>query len=120
MHAGDTVTDHQYVTPAADGMHITVSDLTTGHAGTIVLNSKIDGPLMPAYRHAAARQRARVGPRRRRTERPRLGDRAHEPVHLAGEPVLPARERNQAALLLVRHPDLARLPPTDRQGRDVR
>lgn len=49
MHAGDTVTDHQYITPAADGMHITVSDLTTGHSGTIVLNSKIDGPLMPAY-----------------------------------------------------------------------
>lgn len=49
MHAGDTVTDHQYVTPAADGMHITVTDLTTGHAGTIVLNSKTDGPLMPAF-----------------------------------------------------------------------
>jgi hypothetical protein len=48
MHAGDTVTDHQYVTAAADGMHITVSDLTTGHSGTIVLNSK-DGPLMPAF-----------------------------------------------------------------------
>jgi len=49
MHAGDTVTDHQYVTPAADGMHITVTDLTTGGSGTIVLNSKVDGPLMPAY-----------------------------------------------------------------------
>ena len=49
MHAGDVITDHQYVTPAADGMHITVTDLTTGHAGTIVLNSKVDGPLMPAY-----------------------------------------------------------------------
>lgn len=49
MHAGDTITDHQYVTPAADGMHITVTDLTTGHSGTIVLNSKVDGPLMPAY-----------------------------------------------------------------------
>ena len=49
MHAGDTVTDHQYVTSAADGMHVTVSDLTTGHSGTIVLNSKVDGPLMPAY-----------------------------------------------------------------------
>jgi hypothetical protein len=49
MHAGDTITDHQYVTPAADGMHITVSDLTTGHAGTIVLNSQTHGPLMPAY-----------------------------------------------------------------------
>jgi hypothetical protein len=49
MHAGDTITDHQYVTAARDGMHITVTDLTTGHAGTIVLNSKIDGPLMPAF-----------------------------------------------------------------------
>lgn len=49
MHAGDTITDHQYVTPAGDGMHITVSDLTTGHSGTIVLNSKVDGPLMPGY-----------------------------------------------------------------------
>jgi hypothetical protein len=49
MHAGDTVTDHQYVTAAQDGMHITVTDLTTGHAGTIVLDSKVDGPLMPAY-----------------------------------------------------------------------
>ncbi len=49
MHAGDTVTDHQFITPAADGMHITVTDVTTGHSGTVVLNSKIDGPLMPAY-----------------------------------------------------------------------
>lgn len=49
MHAGDVITDHQYVTAAADGMHITVSDLTTGHAGTIILNSRVDGPLMPAY-----------------------------------------------------------------------
>ena len=49
MHAGDTVTDHQYVTAARDGMHITVTDLTTGHSGTIVLSSKVDGPLMPAY-----------------------------------------------------------------------
>src|SRR5437763_647882 len=49
MHAGDVITDHQYVTAARDGMHITVTDLTTGHAGTIILNSKIDGPLMPAF-----------------------------------------------------------------------
>lgn len=49
MHAGDTITDHQYITAAQDGMHITVTDVTTGHSGTIVLNSKIDGPLMPAY-----------------------------------------------------------------------
>jgi hypothetical protein len=49
MHAGDTVTDHQYVTAAKDGMHITVTDVTTGHSGTIVLDSKVDGPLMPAF-----------------------------------------------------------------------
>ncbi len=49
MHAGDTITDHQNVTAARDGMHITVTDLTTGHSGTIVLNSKVDGPLMPAF-----------------------------------------------------------------------
>ena len=49
MHAGDTVTDHQYVTAARDGMHITVTDVTTGHSGTIVLNSQTDGPLMPAF-----------------------------------------------------------------------
>jgi hypothetical protein len=49
MHAGDTITDHQYATPAKDGMHITVTDHTTGHSGTIVLDSKVDGPLMPAF-----------------------------------------------------------------------
>jgi hypothetical protein len=49
MHAGDTITDHQYVTRAKDGMHITVTDLTTGHSGTIVLYNKQAGPLMPAF-----------------------------------------------------------------------
>ena len=49
MHAGDTIKDHQYVTSATDGLHITVTDVTTGHSGTIVLNSKNDGPLMPAF-----------------------------------------------------------------------
>jgi hypothetical protein len=49
MHAGDTITDHQYVTAAQDGMHITVTDLTSGHSGTIVLNSPTHGPLMPAF-----------------------------------------------------------------------
>ena len=49
MHAGDTITDHQYITAAKDGMHITITDLTTGHSGTIILNSKVDGPLMPAF-----------------------------------------------------------------------
>ena len=49
MYAGDTITVHWFVTNANDGFHVTVSDLTTGHAGTIILNSKSDGPLMPAY-----------------------------------------------------------------------
>ncbi len=49
MHAGDTITVHYYVTPAADGFHITVTNLNTGHSSTIVLNSTSDGPLMPAY-----------------------------------------------------------------------
>lgn len=49
MHAGDSITDHQYVTAAQDGMHITVADQTTGHSGTIILNSQTDGPLMPAF-----------------------------------------------------------------------
>jgi hypothetical protein len=37
------------VTAARDGMHITVTDLSTGHSGTIVLDSQTDGPLMPAF-----------------------------------------------------------------------
>ncbi len=49
MHAGDTVTIHWFTTPAKDGFHVTVTDLNTGHSGTIVLNSQQDGPLMPAY-----------------------------------------------------------------------
>jgi hypothetical protein len=49
MSAGDAVTVHYYITPAADGFHVTVSDLTTGRSGTIILNSSSDGPLMPPY-----------------------------------------------------------------------
>ena len=49
MHAGDTVTIHWFTTSANDGFHVTVTDVSTGHAGTIVLNSQQDGPLMPAY-----------------------------------------------------------------------
>ena len=49
MHAGDTITVHYFVTPAADGFHITVTDLNTTHSGTIILNSSSDGPLMPAF-----------------------------------------------------------------------
>lgn len=49
MYAGDTITVHYFVTAAADGFHITVTNMATGHSGTIILNSPSDGPLMPAY-----------------------------------------------------------------------
>jgi hypothetical protein len=49
MHAGDTITVHWFVTAAADGFHVTVTDLNTHHSGTIVLNSPSDGPLMPTF-----------------------------------------------------------------------
>jgi len=34
---------------AKDGWHVTVTDVTTGHSGTIVLNSPQDGPLNPVF-----------------------------------------------------------------------
>lgn len=49
MHAGETITIHFYVTPVKDGFHITVTDLSTGHSGTIILNSPSEGPLMPVF-----------------------------------------------------------------------
>ena len=49
MFAGDTITVHWYTTAAKDGFHVTVTDLSTGGEGTIVLNSQQDGPLMPAF-----------------------------------------------------------------------
>jgi len=49
MSAGDTLTIQWFTTSAQDGYHVTVADLTTGHSGTIVLNSASSGPLMPAY-----------------------------------------------------------------------
>jgi len=50
MHAGDLVTIHFFVTPAADGYHMTVTDVNTGHNGTIVLNNPAEGgPLMPSF-----------------------------------------------------------------------
>jgi len=49
MHEGDTITVHFFVTNAEDGWHINVADQTSGDSGTIVLNSKTDGPLMPSY-----------------------------------------------------------------------
>jgi hypothetical protein len=49
MHAGDTVTVHWFTTAQNDGFHVTVTDVTTGGAGTIVLNSSSTGPMMPAF-----------------------------------------------------------------------
>jgi hypothetical protein len=48
MNAGDTVRIHFFVVSQSEGWHVQVSDLTTGHSGVIVLNSKY-GPLLPAF-----------------------------------------------------------------------
>jgi hypothetical protein len=49
MHGGDTITVHYYTTPAKDGAHITVNDLTTRENGTIILNSPTVGPILPTF-----------------------------------------------------------------------
>ena len=49
MNAGDMITVHWFTTAAQDGFHVTVTDQTTRHSGTVVLNSPSVGPLMPAY-----------------------------------------------------------------------
>jgi hypothetical protein len=48
MNAGDTVQIQFFVASPTEGWNITVSDLTTGQSGTIVLNSKY-GPLLPLF-----------------------------------------------------------------------
>lgn len=48
MSGGDTVQIHFFVASPTQGWNITVSDLTTGQSGTIVLNSKY-GPLLPLF-----------------------------------------------------------------------
>ena len=48
MHAGDTIKIHFHVVSTSEGWHIDVTDTTTGHSGTIVLNSSV-GPLLPVY-----------------------------------------------------------------------
>ena len=48
MSAGDTVRIHFHLGTAGHGWNVTVTDVTTGHCGTIVLNSKY-GPLLPLY-----------------------------------------------------------------------
>jgi hypothetical protein len=49
MHAGDTITLHYHGTPANDGAHIDVADLTTGRHGSIVLRNKRTGAMNPAF-----------------------------------------------------------------------
>jgi len=48
MNAGDTIRIHFFVASATQGWHVAISDLTTGHSGTVVLNSKY-GPMLPAF-----------------------------------------------------------------------
>lgn len=48
MHGGDTITIHFHVVSPSEGWNVTITDLTTGQSGTIVLNSKY-GPLLPAF-----------------------------------------------------------------------
>jgi hypothetical protein len=48
MNAGDTIKIHFHVVSQSEGWNITVTDLTTGQSGTIVLNSGY-GPLLPAF-----------------------------------------------------------------------
>lgn len=49
MQAGDTITIHLFQTKAKDGFHVEVADLTTGHDGSFVMNSPVNGPLNPAF-----------------------------------------------------------------------
>ena len=48
MSAGDTITVHFFVASRSQGWNVHVTDVTTGHSGTIVLNSRY-GPMLPAY-----------------------------------------------------------------------
>lgn len=58
MNAGDTSHVHFFVASQSEGWNITVSDLTTGHSGTIVLNSKY-GPLQASVQRQRRRPVAR-------------------------------------------------------------
>ena len=48
MNGGDTIKVHFFVASQSQGWNIQVTDLTTGHSGTIVLNSKY-GPMLPVF-----------------------------------------------------------------------
>jgi hypothetical protein len=49
MNTGDTITVRFFTAGDSPAWHITVTDVSTGHEGTIVLNSSHHGPLPPAY-----------------------------------------------------------------------
>jgi hypothetical protein len=48
MNAGDTIKIHFFIGSPGQGWNIHVTDVTTGHSGSIVLNSKY-GPLLPLF-----------------------------------------------------------------------
>jgi hypothetical protein len=48
MNAGDTIRIHFFVASPTEGWNVQITDLTTGHSGTVVLNSKY-GPMLPAF-----------------------------------------------------------------------
>jgi hypothetical protein len=48
MSGGDTIRVHFFVSSPNEGWNVKVTDVTTGHSGLIVLNSKY-GPLLPAF-----------------------------------------------------------------------
>jgi len=48
MNARDTIKIHFFVDAPGQGWNIHVTDVTTGHSGSIVLNSKY-GPLLPLF-----------------------------------------------------------------------
>ena len=48
MSGGDTIRVHFFVTSPTSGWNVQVTDVTTGHSGLIVLDSKY-GPMLPAF-----------------------------------------------------------------------
>src|SRR5258708_28089674 len=48
MNGGDTIKIHFFEVSASEGWHVSISDLSTGQSGTILLNSKY-GPLLPPF-----------------------------------------------------------------------
>ena len=81
MHAGDTITVHWFTTPALDGYHVTVTDVTTAGQRHDRPQPEEDGPLMPAFDIQKLGNALGLGPRRRRAELVRAGRSAHLAVH---------------------------------------